>query len=161
MTGWKEGRTVRRKGVGSKAVSRLWKTIPRSGACGVGSRCFQGRGVPRTPVRTAGLAIRWGIAPISRKDGTVEGRKVRQSKRTRLPSFRPSHAEGGIRTPKGLRPLRPERSASTNSTTSARTSHEGRIIEKRGRGGKAPVDRPEVVIYLGFSCVQSRIFKRS
>ena len=28
-------------------------------------------------------------------------------------------AEGGIRTPTGLRPLRPERSASTSSTTSA------------------------------------------
>src|SRR5207244_1525841 len=30
-----------------------------------------------------------------------------------------SHAEGGTRTPTGYRPLRPERSASTSSTTSA------------------------------------------
>jgi len=30
------------------------------------------------------------------------------------------HAEGGTRTPTGYRPLRPERSASTNSTTSAK-----------------------------------------
>src|SRR5207253_11497435 len=31
-----------------------------------------------------------------------------------------AHAEGGTRTPTGLRPLAPEASASTNSTTSAR-----------------------------------------
>ena len=30
-------------------------------------------------------------------------------------------AEGGTRTPTGIRPLRPERSASTNSTTSAKS----------------------------------------
>src|SRR5213593_3602463 len=39
---------------------------------------------------------------------------------------RVSHAEGGTRTPTGLRPLRPERSASTNSTTSARWNGEYR-----------------------------------
>ncbi len=43
-----------------------------------------------------------------------------------LPSSTVSHrlppsAEGGIRTPTGICPLRPERSASTSSTTSAGT----------------------------------------
>src|SRR5438034_7004351 len=37
------------------------------------------------------------------------------------PSSRFSHAEGGTRTPTGLRPLAPEASASTSSTTSARS----------------------------------------
>ncbi len=39
-----------------------------------------------------------------------------------VPTDRHSSAEGGTRTPTGVRPLRPERSASTNSTTSAGTS---------------------------------------
>ena len=35
------------------------------------------------------------------------------------PRAQKKYAEGGTRTPTGMRPLRPERSASTNSTTSA------------------------------------------
>ena len=42
---------------------------------------------------------------------------------TALPAMH--HAEGGIRTPMGLRPLRPERSASTSSTTSAHFTSNG------------------------------------
>src|SRR3954453_5227625 len=37
-----------------------------------------------------------------------------------FPSFQVPDAEGGTRTRTGLRPLRPERSASTSSTTSAK-----------------------------------------
>src|SRR6188508_1407281 len=43
------------------------------------------------------------------------GRLVRAA-----PHLEEPYAEGGTRTPTGLRPLRPERSASTSSTTSAR-----------------------------------------
>src|SRR6476619_3894759 len=39
------------------------------------------------------------------------------------------HAEGGTRTRTGLRPLRPERSASTSSTTSARAEA---LMRRRG-----------------------------
>src|SRR5947207_10233388 len=43
------------------------------------------------------------------------------------PTVRLSHAEGGTRTPTGLRPLAPEASASTSSTTSAWRRGERRI----------------------------------
>src|SRR5256885_15284414 len=43
----------------------------------------------------------------------------RTSTNIHRPSQPPAHAEGGTRTPTGLRPLAPEASASTSSTTSA------------------------------------------
>ncbi len=63
---------------------------------------------------------------------------------TALPAMH--HAEGGIRTPMGLRPLRPERSASTSSTTSACFPTKRRNIEGRLTGGNREVDHTEVVI---------------
>ena len=67
---------------------------------------------------------------------------------TALPAMH--HAEGGIRTPMGLRPLRPERSASTSSTTSAY------FIGGPNIGGvfwrvKSFLDRSEALAYLGVS----------
>src|SRR5215211_4451405 len=59
-------------------------------------------------------------------------------------------AEGGTRTRTGLRPLRPERSASTSSTTSARAQsyRPGEAESTRGAGRRLlRVDPPEVVAY--------------
>ena len=52
---------------------------------------------------------------------------------------RPLSAEGGTRTPTGLRPLRPERSASTSSTTSA--------WGEKVPGGGRERQRPSAVSY--------------
>ena len=54
-------------------------------------------------------------------------REIRKAGESRRPLCLPvatqhlDSAEGGTRTPTGIRPLRPERSASTNSTTSAKS----------------------------------------
>lgn len=47
---------------------------------------------------------------------TVENAAKKLRSRHKISAY---NAEGGTRTPTGIRPLRPERSASTNSTTSA------------------------------------------
>src|SRR5690242_15338740 len=47
-------------------------------------------------------------------------------------------AEGGTRTPTGLHPLRPERSASTSSTTSARFVNETRKLRPIQQPHKLP-----------------------
>ncbi len=54
-----------------------------------------------------------------------------------------AHAEGGTRTRTGLRPLRPERSASTSSTTSAK----GAIVAGWKSRVNPGVDPPEVLAY--------------
>src|SRR6476659_6516940 len=57
--------------------------------------------------------------PREEKIKKAEDRDLAQPLRLSIVSHS-DHAEGGTRTRTGLRPLRPERSASTSSTTSAR-----------------------------------------
>src|SRR5881392_2607999 len=75
-------------------------------------------GGERGPVVAAVLAV------VQADCRTVGLLGVRPSDR---PTVRLSHAEGGTRTPTGLRPLAPEASASTSSTTSAWRRGERRI----------------------------------
>ena len=70
-------------------------------------------------------------------------------------------AEGGTRTPTGLRPLRPERSASTNSTTSARAA---KVAERPPTRSSGPLTLPNRTVYLALTtcaCPPNRMRPRS
>ena len=73
---------------------------------------------PGASSRVGDLLLGRDVAAMAPPGGGAPARTQRK-RGNRSRDFPVRHAEGGTRTRTGLRPLRPERSASTNSTTPA------------------------------------------
>ncbi len=79
-------------------------------------------------------------------EGTALGHGHKETASKTLPAV--SGAEGGIRTHTGERPLRPERSASTSSATSARAVLSG--VYFRNKAPRCQVHRKTAVGHARF-----------